>query len=160
MNIEIQIDDPFTALVQPEAIEVAARATLRLAAPGPAQSGGVVVSITTGEAVQALNAQYRGIDKPTDVLSFENSPDPDFPVAEDEGEDYLGDVVIAYPIAEEQARQSNHTPLAELQLLTIHGILHLLGFDHDTAAGKATMWQAQSEILAQLGLAHVQPTEQ
>lgn len=159
MAIEIEIDDLFSALVPPEPIELAARTALRLAALPPAQAGDVVITITDAATVQTLNAQYRGIDAPTDVLSFENIPDPDFPVAEAGLDDYLGDIIIAWPVAQKQAERAGHTPLDELQLLTVHGILHLLGFDHDSPANKATMWQAQSQILAALGLAHVQPTE-
>jgi probable rRNA maturation factor len=159
MAINLQIDDPFSALVSPEPIELAARTALRLAASPPTQSGDVAITITDADTVQTLNAQYRGIDAPTDVLSFENAPDPDFPVAETDLVDYLGDIIIAYPVAQKQAERAGHTPLDELQLLTVHGILHLLGFDHDTPANKAAMWQAQSQILAALGLAHVQPTE-
>jgi probable rRNA maturation factor len=72
---------------------------------------------------------------------------------------YLGDVAIAVPTAERQAAIKGHTPLAELQLLAVHGVLHLLGHDHLDAGQKAAMWAAQAAILGKLGLASIQPTE-
>lgn len=112
--------------------------------------------ITDNETIQQLNQQYRGIAAPTDVLSFGNEPDPDFPGLD---QAYLGDVIMAYPVAETQARTSGHTPQQELTLLAVHGTLHLLGFDHDSPANKMEMWTVQQKIMAELGLGHIQPTE-
>jgi probable rRNA maturation factor len=109
--------------------------------------------------VQQLNAQYRGIDAPTDVLSFENTPDPDFPELDETEAGHLGDIIIAYPVAEAQAMAAGHTAQQEVILLAVHGLLHLLGFDHDTSENKEKMWQTQRQIMVELGLEHVQPTE-
>lgn len=156
MSIEIELDA--AAEVEPVPLTEAARLALRLLQQPP----GVALSIlvTDNETLQALNAQYRGIDAPTDVLSFGNSPDPDFPPDFDEAvAGYLGDILIAYPVAQAQAAAAGHTLLDELRLLVVHGVLHLCGYDHDTPTNKAAMWELQAQVMAELGLAHVQPTE-
>jgi probable rRNA maturation factor len=110
----------------------------------------VTVLLTDNALVQDLNRQYLGIDAPTDVLSFPSGEtDPDT------GHIYLGDVIIAYPQAAAQAEAAGHAVEAELQLLAVHGVLHLLGFDHAEPQEKAEMWSAQSEILNRLGIGHI-----
>lgn len=107
--------------------------------------------VLTGDArLRALNRQYRGIDKPTDVLSF-----GDVEQMGESGNLYLGDVVISVPRARAQAKAAGHSLSAELQLLAVHGALHLLGHDHATPAQRRKMWAAQDAILQQLGLAIV-----
>ena len=153
MELTIQIDEPYSALIQPEMLEQAFTTTLDLVKHQTISSASVIV--TDNETVQALNRQYRGVDAPTDVLSFADDADPDFP----EMPAHLGDIIIAYPVADKQATAAGHTPAEEVALLTVHGTLHLLGFDHDTADRKQEMWAVQIKILAMLNLAHVQPTE-
>ena len=104
--------------------------------------------------LQSLNNQFREMDKPTDVLSFPadiNDPDGD--------EQYIGDIVISYQRAEAQAQAGGHSTEAELQLLTVHGTLHLLGFTHSSSEGKHEMWKVQSEILDELGIGHIRIPE-
>jgi probable rRNA maturation factor len=72
--------------------------------------------------------------------------------------EYLGDVVIAVPLAEAQARDAGHDLLSELSLLSVHGLLHLLGHDHADESERKAMWRMQEEILAQLGI-RARPTE-
>jgi probable rRNA maturation factor len=115
--------------------------------------------VTDSETIKELNQQYRGINAPTDVLSFENIPDPDFPEVDQAASGYLGDIIIAYPVAEAQALAAGHAPQDELILLAVHGLLHLLGFDHETSENKQQMWDIQQRIMTELELAHVQPTE-
>lgn len=109
------------------------------------------VTFVDDAAIQELNREYRQADKPTDVLSFaleeadSPKPPPGMPRM-------LGDVVIAMPTALRQAEERGHPVEAELGLLLIHGLLHLLGYDHDTAAKKKKMWARQAELLAVLGL--------
>lgn len=115
---------------------------------------GTEMSIVLADSrrVRQLNHQFREVNAPTDVLSFgmnETLPD---------GHDYLGDVVIGVQVARTQAHQTGHDLLAELSLLVIHGVLHLLGYDHATPEERAAMWTVQDDILAQLGL-KAQPTE-
>lgn len=100
--------------------------------------------LTDDAQVQALNRDYLGIDAPTDVLSFPaGDTDPDSDTL------YLGDVIISYPRAVAQA--VDHTVADELRLLVVHGVLHLLGYDHAEPDEKAKMWAAQAEILTLLG---------
>lgn len=104
--------------------------------------------VLTGDArVRTLNRQYRGMDKPTDVLSFAAEEQVD-----EEGNPYLGDVIISVPRARAQAAAAGHSLPAELQLLAVHGALHLLGHDHAQPAQRRKMWAAQDAILSQLGL--------
>ncbi len=124
-------------------VEAAARQALLVAqAQAPCA---LTITLTSTKRVQELNRQFAGLDEPTDVLSF---PAEDEPYAVEPGEPpYLGDVVIAYPVAEEQARQAGHSLIAELQVLAIHGTLHLLGFDHQTPEQRAEMWAYESAAM-------------
>lgn len=159
MEIELDIDEAFAAKVNPAPITEALRQTIRHFNKSIILASGVSVIITDETTIQQLNQQYRGIDTPTDVLSFENNPDPDFLIADQVASNHLGEIIIAYPVAEVQAISRGHTPLDEIILLAVHGILHLLGFDHDTPSNKEKMWAAQQQIMVEMGLAHVQPTE-
>jgi probable rRNA maturation factor len=104
-------------------------------------------------AMQTYNREYRGVDTPTDVLSF-----PSDEIDPDSNAPYLGDLIISYPTAHTQAEKAGHSVNDELALLTVHGILHLLGHDHFDPAEKESMWAAQAEILSSLGIQAV-PTE-
>ena len=87
--------------------------------------GTVTVAIVSDARVRALNRQYRRKDKATDVLSFPS---------DERG--YLGDVVIAAGVAARQAREGGHTLATELRVLALHGLLHLLGYDHERDDGR------------------------
>ncbi len=99
--------------------------------------------------VQSLNHQFRGIDAPTDVLSF---PADEPPVEIEDEPPYLGDLIIGYPYASAQAAREGHNLDDSLALLVVHGTLHLLGYDHDTPEHKAQMWAAQETALIALGV--------
>lgn len=102
----------------------------------------LTILVSTNEAIQKLNHQFRGLDEPTDVLSF-----PSDYLDLETGEKYLGDLMIALPKAEAQAAAGGHTLKGELELLVVHGTLHLLGYDHSEESEKALMWQKQKAIL-------------
>jgi probable rRNA maturation factor len=159
MQLDVQVEEPFVSAVSPDWLRAAARATLDR--PGahaqPSQGAALALVITDDEALRVLNRSYLGIDAPTDVLSF-GGESPDFVSAPD-AEPYLGDVVISYPRAQAQAAAAGHPVDAELALLVVHGVLHLLGYDHIRSDDKAAMWEQQARILAGLGLADIQPTE-
>ncbi|HET6846915.1 MAG TPA: rRNA maturation RNase YbeY [Anaerolineales bacterium] len=113
-------------------------------------NGEVTVLLTDDAKLRELNRQYLGVDAPTDVLSFPSGDaDPET------GKTYLGDVVISVPRAKAQAAASGHKLEAEVQLLVIHGVLHLLGYDHAEPRGKSAMWRAQDRALNDLGLAGI-----
>ena len=109
------------------------------------------ILLTDDARLQTLNREFLGHDMPTDVLSFpagEATPGQ---------ASYLGDIAISVPAAERQARSGGHHVAAELQLLTVHAILHLLGYDHEGAADKTKMWAAQARILGALGAEITEP---
>ncbi len=157
MPLDVQVEEPFVSAVSPDWVRAAAQATLDRPGASPSQGAALALVITDDKALRALNRSYRGIDAPTDVLSF-GGESPDFVSAPD-AEPYLGDVVISYPRAQAQAAAAGHSVEAELALLVIHGVLHLLGYDHVRPGDKAVMWEQQAHILAKLGLADIQPTE-
>jgi probable rRNA maturation factor len=111
-----------------------------------APAGELTVQITDEAAIRALNQQFRGEERPTDVLSF-----PDGTADPDTGVRYHGDVVIALPVAKTQAETAGHSLRKELCLLTIHGVLHLFGHDHNTPEARGRMWQLQTRIMESLG---------
>ena len=112
------------------------------------------VVLTDSRKLRKLNRDYLGIDAPTDVLSFPASElDPET------GARYIGDILISVPYAAKSAKKAGHPLEAELQLLVVHGVLHLLGHDHARLREKARMWKAQREILTQLGLGEIQIRE-
>ena len=157
MNVILQIDKPFQIDTDPRPIQNAVQTTVQLVRGNT--EDGVNITITNEDAIQQLNYQYRGLNTPTDVLSFAYSPDPDFPKIDPMMSHYLGDIIIAYPVAKTQAKVRGHSVQDEIILLAVHGTLHLLGFDHATPAQKEKMWAVQQQIMTSLGLVHVQPTE-
>jgi probable rRNA maturation factor len=143
INIDSHMDFLETAL-----LERAARLTLdHESAPADAD---MTIVLTDDTQLHELNREYLGVDAPTDVLSFPASEtDPET------GVPYLGDILISIPRATQQAQAAGHPVEAEVQLLVVHGTLHLLGHDHAEAEDKARMWEAQAEVLSRLGLSHV-----
>lgn len=176
IDLTLHVDEPFAQNVDPGLIKKALQSTLSAIGATPSASersashlklthpeltpgNTVTVVVTDSETIQEFNQQYRGINAPTDVLSFGNIPDLDFPAVDQVASGYLGDIIIACPVAEAQARASGHTPQEEITLLAVHGLLHLLGYNHDTSENKRQMWDIQQQIMTELELAHVQPTE-
>ncbi len=118
------------------------------------KNGELTVVLTGDGELRKLNREYLGIDAPTDVLSFPSSEiDPETRAS------YLGDVLISLQRAEAQAKAAGHPLEAEVQLLVIHGVLHLLGYDHARPEDKRRMWSAQAKALEQLGLAGIRISE-
>jgi len=100
--------------------------------------------------IQELNNNYRGVDSPTDVLSFAMLEGESLP--EEEEEVILGDVIISLETAERQAREYGHSFQREVAYLTLHGVLHLLGYDHQEEEDRRRMREREEEILAGLEL--------
>src|SRR4030043_1034905 len=122
-------------------------AQLSLGRENVTQGSALSVVIGDDTLLKKLNQKYRSIDATTDVLSFPSSElDPDT------NSIYLGDVIISLPHAEQQAIAGGHPLEDELQLLVIHGTLHLLGYDHLGRADKKKMQLAQDKVLNQLGV--------
>ncbi len=148
MHIYLDISEEFHSLVETQLCESAAKATLEhQTAPTNAE---LSIVITSDEQLHELNLQFRGLDAPTDVLSFPSElTDPE------SGASYLGDVVISYPRAEAQSQAGGHEIEEEMQLLIVHGLLHLLGHDHTDQEEKDRMWAAQAEIMGSLGIGNI-----
>jgi len=120
-------------------------------------SASLTILLADDDFLQDLNRRYRSQDKATDVLSF---PFDDQGLPEMQDDVYIGDIAISVPYAQRQADGRGHNVMAELQLLAVHGILHLLGYDHEDLTQKSEMWAVQRSVLDQLGLAHIEPTEE
>ena len=117
----------------------------------------ISVMFTDNEGIRVLNAQHRGIDRATDVLSFpmlEYDDDGEMFDAPGDIEDELclGDIVISLERAAEQAEEYGHSFEREVGFLTVHSMLHLLGYDHMTEEEEKEMFGFQKEILAKMGL--------
>ena len=113
---------------------------------------GLSVSIVSDAAIRRLNRQYRGLDKVTDVLSFGYGEARDFFGPADGQRADLGDIVISGPQVRRQAVAIGRPVDQEFSLLFVHGLLHLLGFDHGTAAQEARMFGLQQEVLMRAGI--------
>jgi probable rRNA maturation factor len=110
--------------------------------------------------LRQLNRDFLGIDAPTDVLSFPASEADGSETDPQTGSPYLGDILLSIPRARAQAKAAGHPLEAEVQLLVVHGVLHLLGHDHAEAREKKRMWKAQGEIMAALGLGTIHIREE
>jgi probable rRNA maturation factor len=143
-NIEIQNEDDYPVNVQ----RLQKAVVTVLSNHKVEHAASLTIVITTNEAVTELNHQYRGVNAPTDILSFPADALPE----EIQEAPYLGDLVIAYPYAAAQAQNEKHNLDDSLDLLVIHGTLHLLGYDHDTQENRAEMWAVQNDILTALGI--------
>jgi probable rRNA maturation factor len=148
-NITIQIVPRFRARVDEGFLRrVAAEALSQEGVEGETE---LSLIITDDEAVRELNRRFRGVDAPTDVLAFGAEAEEHFVVAP-ENPPYLGDVVISYQRALAQAEELGHTVGEELKLLVIHGILHLLGYDHQEEADARKMREREEKTLAKVQL--------
>jgi probable rRNA maturation factor len=111
--------------------------------------------ITGQERIQELNRDYRGQDRPTDVLSFalseEKAGEEDEPfIGPPDGVVHLGEVIISYPQAVMQAAESGHSVKREMAVLIVHGVLHILGYDHEKAEMEPAMQAREKEVLAEI----------
>ena len=143
IHIDLQQDFSDTTLLE-------RAAQLTLDSESTDSDSDLTIVLTDDSQLHELNRDYLGVDAPTDVLSFPaDEEDPETGVR------YLGDILISIPRAKQQAEAAGHSPEAEVQLLVVHGTLHLLGHDHAEADEKARMWKAQAEVMSILGLAHI-----
>jgi probable rRNA maturation factor len=148
-HVVVRIDDRYKSRAEAAALREAAEATL--SQQRVEETYDLTVVITGDEALRELNRRHRGLDASTDVLAFPNETKgpfvdaPTFPR-------YLGDVIISLPQAEAQALEAGNDLSAELQLLVVHGVLHLLGYDDQTRPERNRMWHAQQAVLEELGV--------
>jgi probable rRNA maturation factor len=123
---------------------------LTLKAGAPSENVHISVLYTDDSSIQEMNAQWRGIDKPTNVLSFENPP-----MALPHGVPKpLGDIVLSLQTMQREAAADRKTLRAHTQHLLVHGFLHLLGFDHETESDAQTMESEEIRLLEMLSVAN------
>jgi len=146
-RIDVQTSPRFAGEVDEELLRRVTTEVLRR--EGVEDEVALSVIITDDEAVRELNRQFRDVDAPTDVLAFGSGEEGDFVTAPGEPA-YLGDVVISYHRAVVQAEEYGHSLNRELALLAVHGVLHLLGYDHANEAERMEMWAIQNEVLESL----------
>ena len=113
----------------------------------------VSVTFVSNERIHEINREYREKDAPTDVISFamEELGEGEIELIGAEQPRVLGDIIISVPKAEEQAKEYGHSFLRELGFLSVHGFLHLLGYDHMEKADEEKMFSRQKELLKQCG---------
>ena len=111
----------------------------------------LAVMLTDDAGIRTLNSNWRGIDKPTNVLSFPALP-PTGPIGPDDAPRMLGDIAIAYETTRKEADDEQKPFDHHLSHLAVHGFLHLIGYDHETDGDAETMETLEQEILAQLGI--------
>ena len=150
-EIGISIEEKFRGSVDEDQVGKIAQRVLK--AEGVAPPFEVSLVFTDSETVQKLNRDYRDVDEPTDVLAFYMLPqkegDSSFALPPD-GVTRLGEVIISYPQAAEQAKEQGHSVDKELTLLIIHGILHLLGYDHEQPEEEVKMRAREKELLEEV----------
>lgn len=148
-DIHIEIAAPFADRVDADALIAVAAATL--AAEGIAAGMTLSLIVTGDDDVRELNRRYRGLDEPTDVLAFGETPaegDAEPWIDASAGEPaHLGDVVVALPYAARQAERAARPLSDELAHLVAHGILHLLGYDHEEPDEERAMRDRERAIL-------------
>jgi probable rRNA maturation factor len=141
MSIQLMIEEPKWRRKRGLSARIKRAAELARARGGNAK-GAVTILLSSDRKLKALNTAFRGKDKPTNVLSF--------PARQ---RDYLGDIAIAYGVTEKEAR-AQKKPFADHALhLTVHGVLHLMGYDHETTRAARVMEPLEAEILGELGIA-------
>jgi probable rRNA maturation factor len=147
-EIGIHIEEEFRGLLDEGWVRRTTRYLLKAEGVAPPYEVGLV--FTDSETVRQLNRDYRDVDEPTDVLAFYMLPQKDaddsFALPPD-AVTRLGEVIISCPQAVQQAKEQGHTVKQELALLVVHGILHLLGYEHEKPEEERRMREREEELL-------------
>lgn len=143
--ITLQINKKFTDQISSTYLEEIAAKIFTFLEIEPESDLSILVE--NDATLKKLNRLYRGIDRPTDVLSFDSDE-----INPETGFTALGDIAISFPTAEKQAAEANHPVTNEVILLLVHAILHLTGYDHNTKEEKQEMWAEQQAVLDHLGI--------
>jgi probable rRNA maturation factor len=152
--IDVQIEEQVGAVVEDPILQAGLVTLEYQQIDDPCE---VVVVVSDDDALEDLNRRFRGVPHPTDVLAFSNETRGPFSGGAAGFPRYLGDIVISLDRARAQAEAAGGTLPEELQLLTVHGVLHLLGYDHADEREKEQMWTIQSEILRLLNVSILLP---
>jgi len=147
-SVSISVNEEFRDVVDVDHVSKLTHSVLE--AEGVTSTHEVSVVLTDSDTIRELNRDYRGLDEATDVLAFQmlshKDPDKSF-VHPPDGVSRLGEVIISYPKAVEQAKQQGHSTDRELASLVIHGILHLLDYDHEDREEEAEMRTREEQHL-------------
>ncbi len=162
MEINVIINESFTGCPGPDWFQAVIGRVLSAQAAGLDIELGLV--ITTPDRIRELNRRYRRIDRPTDVLAFamttgeEPEAEPTQFINPPDAVQHLGEVIISYPQAVRQAQEQPHPVEKELAILVVHGVLHLLGYDHAEPGPERLMKAREAEVLGTLeGLINLGP---
>ncbi|MBP3328259.1 MAG: rRNA maturation RNase YbeY [Clostridia bacterium] len=154
-KIKVVISDDQKAVKVPTGIRLLIRRCCNAVLVNEGFDGSVEVSVrfVDDEEIHALNLQYRNVDRSTDVLSFPLGEDGVYDINYSTGAKMLGDIVISVEHAIEQAKTYGHSLQREIGFLTVHSMLHLLGYDHEAGGiEQVRMREKEETILTQLGL--------
>jgi probable rRNA maturation factor len=154
-KVKVIISDDQKAVKVPTGIRLLIRRCCNAVLVNENFEGSVEVSVrfVDDEEIHRLNLEYRNMDKSTDVLSFPLGENGEYDINYDTGAKMLGDIVISVEHAVEQAKTYGHSLQREIGFLTVHSMLHLLGYDHEQGGlEQVRMREKEEEILRQLGL--------
>lgn len=143
-SVDIQVDDPRWRKVRGLAAGLRHSAELALLRGKAKRSSSLTILLASDQRLKELNRTFRGLNKPTNVLSFPSD-------AKDNS--YLGDVALAYGVTAGEAKDGGKRLADHAMHLTVHGVLHLLGFDHQSVRAAREMEPLESKILCELGVA-------
>ena len=147
-EVAISVDDQFREMVDEDRMTKLVQSVLKAEGVAPPYQVGLV--FTDSDTVRGLNREYRELDEATDVLAFQmlsRKDHDEFFAHPPDGIARLGEVIISYPKAVEQAKEQGHSTDRELALLVIHGILHLLDYDHEEPEEEAEMRAREEQHL-------------
>ena len=152
MEIEIR-QEPEELAVSAEDMEAVRRAVLTVGRLYGAENAEVSVTLTDDAHIHVLNREYRHVDRPTDVLSFALNEGEEPQITGAPEFNVLGDIVLSVERAKEQAAEYGHSLHREIAFLTVHGMLHLLGYDHIEEDDRLEMEREQKAVMEKLGIA-------
>ena len=151
MEIEIGCA-PEDLPVSEEEREAVRRAILAVGRLYDVEDAEVSVTLTDDAHIHVINREYRGVDRPTDVISFALTESEEPEIIGGEEHELLGDLIISLERMRVQAAEYGHTELRELSFLTVHGMLHLLGYDHMEEEERLEMEEEQRRVMEELGI--------
>jgi probable rRNA maturation factor len=154
MSLEIDFSDEINELTQEEIDEIEKLLNYTAEKENVQDGSELSVTFVSNERIQEINREYREKDRPTDVISFalEEMGEGELEIVGGDIPRVLGDIIISIPKAREQAVDYNHSFMRELGFLAVHGLLHLLGYDHMNEQDEKRMFDRQKEILDGYGL--------
>ncbi|UYZ20810.1 rRNA maturation RNase YbeY [Mesobacillus jeotgali] len=154
MSLEIDFLDETNELSEHEINEIEKLLNYTAEKENVEEGSELSVTFVSNERIQEINREYRDKDRPTDVISFalEEMGEGELEIVGEDIPRILGDIIISIPKAREQAEEYNHSFMRELGFLAVHGLLHLLGYDHMNEQDEKQMFDRQKEILDGYGL--------